>query len=167
MKISKLVLATMCTLGVSAGACLAEMQVALKGGWNGKTIPAGQHCGFQGGKGMSPPMSVSNLPGGTVWVYIEFNDRDYRPLSRKGGHGVIGYPAKGSKANVVSVPEKSENLPGGAKVIKPARSSGKYASKGYLAPCSGGKGNRYFADVKAISAQGKVLERAQIELGRY
>ena len=34
-------------------------------------------------------------------------------------------------------------------------------------PCSGGRGNRYFAVVKAVDADGKVLAKAKIRLGRY
>jgi hypothetical protein len=52
-------------------------------------------------------------------------------------------------------------------VISAARGTGKYASKGYMPPCSGGRGNRYFAIVKAISSGGKVLEKQRVEIGRY
>lgn len=167
MKLAKVTMVA-AVLGVlSAGAGWAEMKVQLSGGWDGKTVPAGQQCSLFGGKGMSPPMKVSGVPGGTVWIYVEFNDRDYQPLSKKGGHGVIGFPVSGSNATLNSVPERQKALPGNAQVIKKARSSGKYASAGYLAPCSGGKGNRYFADVKAISADGKTQETVRVEIGKY
>lgn len=58
-------------------------------------------------------------------------------------------------------------LKGKAKVISKARSTGQYASQGYLPPCSGGQNNRYFAVVKAVDAGGKVLEKTKIEIGRY
>ena len=58
-------------------------------------------------------------------------------------------------------------MPKGAKVIKRARSTGKYASKGYLPPCSGGRGNRYTVDVKAVDAKNKVLEKTTLDIGRY
>lgn len=159
-------LATAASLA-TAPAALAELSVKLAGGWDGKRVPAGQHCPLFGGKGATPPMQVSGLPQGTAWVYVEFNDRSYKPLSRDGGHGVIGYPVKGASANLHSVPGLAGKLPGQAKVIKPARGTGKYKSSGYLPPCSGGKGNAYFAVVKAISAKGQVLDRGQVELGRY
>ncbi|WP_205470728.1 hypothetical protein [Breoghania sp. L-A4] len=117
-----------------------------------------------GGNGKTPPMKVSGLPKGTEWIHAEFNERSYKPLSRNGGHGVIGYPVKGNAANL---PANSTSLPGGAKVIKAARASGKYASRGYLPPCSGGRGNQYFADLKAVGKGGKVLGQARVELGRY
>lgn len=160
---------TLCALvfSLAAGAAHADMKVKLGGGWNGKTVPAGQHCRLHGGKGSTPPMTVSGIPSGAAWIIVEFNDRDYRPLSTKGGHGVIGWPVKGSKTVLKPVPGKSARLPGGAQVVKKARSTGDYASPGYLPPCSGGRGNRYFADVKAVAKSGKVLARTRVEMGRY
>ena len=38
---------------------------------------------------------------------------------------------------------------------------------GLPAPCSGGRGNRYLAVVKAVDANKKVLAKAKIKLGRY
>ena len=40
-------------------------------------------------------------------------------------------------------------------------------SPGCPPPCSGGRGNRYFAVVKAVGADRKVLAKAKIKLGRY
>lgn len=150
-----------------AAAFAADFSVKLSGGWNGKKVPAGQHCKLFGGNGKTPPMKVSGLPKGTQWLYVEYNDRSYAPLSKNGGHGIIGYPVKGASASLPAVPGMTKSLPGGAKVVKRARSSGKYASAGYLPPCSGGRGNQYFADVKAIDAGGKLLGQARVELGRY
>lgn len=152
---------------ITATAAYADMSISLGGGWNGKTVPNGQQCTLFGGKGATPPMQVSNLPNGTAWVHVEYNDRDYKPLSRNGGHGVIGYPVSGTSADLYSVPGLAGKLPGKARVVSAARVSGDYASKGYLPPCSGGKGNRYFAEIKAISASGKILEKARVNIGRY
>lgn len=162
----KLISSFVCLM-LAAGAAHAEMSVQLGGGWDGKRVPKGQQCTLFGGKGATPPMQVSNLPSGTAWVYVEFNDRDYRALSKNGGHGVVGYPVKGSSADLYSVPGLAGKLPGKARVISAARGTGEYASKGYLPPCSGGKGNRYFAVVKAISSAGSVLEKQRIDIGRY
>ena len=65
------------------------------------------------------------------------------------------------------MPGLTAKLPGGVRVIKKARSSGEYASAGYLPPCSGGRGNQYQAEIKAINAQGKVLAKTKMDLGRY
>lgn len=59
-------------------------------------------------------------------------------------------------------------LPAGAQVIKAARGKGKYASPGYLPPCSGGRGNRYTVDLRAVDGAGKVLEMlSKVAIGKY
>jgi hypothetical protein len=145
----------------------AEMVINLKGPWDGKKVPAGEQCILHGGKGKTPPMEVSKLPNGTSWVHVEYNDQDYQPLSFNGGHGIIGYPVSGSKVDLYSVNGMEAKLTGKAKVVKKARSTGKYASKGYLPPCSGGWNNQYFAVIKAINSNGQVLEKKKVWIGRY
>lgn len=145
----------------------AAMTVTLEAPWDGKKIPAGQHCPLFGGKGGTPPMAISGLPKGTAWVVVAFNDRDYAPLSRNGGHGTIGFPVKGTSAKLPAVPGMTDKLPGGARVLAKAKSTGEYASAGYLPPCSGGRGNRYHAEVSATGADGKVIETVRVEIGRY
>ena len=146
----------------------AAMDVRLGGGWNGKTVPAGQQCKLFNGNGSTPPMTVSGLPAGTVWIVMEFNDKSYQPLSRNGGHGILAYPAKGASTSVPALPGMTNRLPGGAVVMKKARSTGKYASPGYLPPCSGGRNNRYSVDLKAVDKAGKVLaEIKDFTIGRY
>lgn len=160
-----IIAATTILLSFSANA--ADFKAKLSGGWDGRKVPSGQHCRLFGGKGKTPPMKVTGLPAGTEWLYVEYNDASYGPLSKNGGHGIIGYPVKGTSASLKAVPGMTASLPGGAKVVKRARSSGKYASAGYLPPCSGGRGNKYFADVKAIGKGGKTLAKTRVELGKY
>lgn len=155
------------SLATSATMAMAEMTVTLGGGWDGKTVPNGQQCTLFDGHGATPPMQATALPKGTAWVHTEYNDKDYGPLSTKGGHGVIGYPVSGSNADLYSVPGLKGTLPGKARVIKKARTSGKYASQGYLPPCSGGKGHKYFVDVKALDANGKLLAKKRMQIGRF
>ncbi len=151
-----------------AGSAAFALDVKLGGGWTGKAVPNGQQCRLHGGNGATPPMVVSGIPDGTKWIVMEFNDKDYRPLSTKGGHGVLAYPAKGSTTSVPALPGMTARLPGGAQVVKKARSTGEYASAGYLPPCSGGRGNRYTVDVKAVAADGKVLsQKRNVTIGRY
>ncbi|WP_244888459.1 hypothetical protein [Roseovarius tolerans] len=53
-------------------------------------------------------------------------------------------------------------------MIHPARSRGDYASPGYLPPCSGGRGNRYTVDLRAIDKAGKVLAEVKtVDIGKY
>ncbi|MGB7241784.1 MAG: hypothetical protein WBC93_06845 [Sulfitobacter sp.] len=145
----------------------AEMKAQVLPPWNGKTVPAGQQCTLDGGNGKTPPFQVTGIPEGTAAIYVEYNDRDFSKLSSKGGHGIIAYGVKGPSAKFPALPGLTAKLPGGAQVVKKARSTGNYASAGYLPPCSGGKGHRYQAQVKAISAAGKVLAKTRMDLGRY
>lgn len=145
----------------------AKMTVALGAPWDGKRVPGGQQCQLHGGKGATPPMTVTGLPRGTVSVVVAFNDLSFGPLSRNGGHGTIGFPVRGAAANLPAVPGMTARLPGNAVVVAKALSTGQYASPGYLPPCSGGQNNRYVADVSAVGADGKVLETLRVDIGRY
>lgn len=152
----------------SAGVAMADMSAQLGGGWDGGKVPSGQQCKLHGGNGSTPPMRVSGIPSGAVWVVAYFNDKSYKPLSRNGGHGTIAFPVRGAVTDLPAVPGMTKRLPGGAQVMAAAKSSGKYASPGYLPPCSGGKNNRYSVDLKAVDKQGKVLaEIRDFTIGRY
>lgn len=155
-------------LSCAGGAACAGMTAQLGGGWDGHKVPAGQQCRLFGGQGSTPPMRVSGIPSGAVWIIAYYNDKSYGPLSRDGGHGTIGYPVKGATTDLSAVPGMSAKLPGGVRVIKPARSSGDYASAGYLPPCSGGRGNRYTVDLVAIDKAGKVMDAIRnFDIGKY
>ena len=91
------------------------------------------------------------------------------PLSYDGGHGKIGYWIEegSTSAMLPSVPGEAKDLPEGSFVEKRNRATGDYARPGYLPPCSGGRGNKYFAEVKAVQkVEGKkkpeVLAKAKI-----
>ncbi len=163
MKMLPITALTLCL----AAPALAEMQVRLLPPWGGANVPAGQQCTLFGGNGATPPMRITNLPAGTAEIVVQYNDLSYRPLSKNGGHGTIGYRVSGSSASLPAVPGMTKNLPDGVRVVRRARSSGRYASPGYLPPCSGGKGNTYAATILAKSASGKTLEKITIPIGRY
>lgn len=153
----------LCVAPVMAGA----MEVTLGAPWDGKTVPPGQQCRLDGGKGATPPLTVKGLPKGTAMVVLSFDDQDYPPLSTRGGHGQIGFPVTGPSASLPAVPGMAARLPGGAKVVAKARGTGEYASPGYLPPCSGGKGHRYTVEVIAVGADGQRLQAVKLGLGRY
>ncbi|MGD9864985.1 MAG: hypothetical protein AB7S99_17425 [Pseudodonghicola sp.] len=154
---------------VFAGAApaLAEFTAGLAAPWDGKRIPAGMQCQQQGGKGLTPPIVLSDIPEGTEYVLVEFNDRDYRPLSTRGGHGTLIYPVKGRTATLPQVPGGTTQLPKGVQVFRGNRATGPFASPGYIGPCSGGRGNMYAATVKAMDGGGKALATTRVNLGRY
>lgn len=155
-------------LACVAGAASADMSVQLRGGWNGQSIPDGQQCRLFGGNGSTPPMRVTGIPAGTVWIVAYYNDRSYAPLSSNGGHGTIAYPVSGSSADLPALPGMTANLSHGAQVVAAARSTGQYASPGYLPPCSGGRNNRYTVDLRAVSSGGQVLDQIRnFDIGRY
>ena len=141
--------------------------------WTGKAIPQGQHCQLFGGKGATPALKVENIPAGANAIIVEFNDLSFAPLSNDGGHGKIGYWVKGSSAVLISTPGETDKLPEGTFIESRARATGQYASPGYLPPCSGGKGNTYVAEVKAVFKSqndkdaNKLLATGKITLGSY
>jgi len=154
---------------------LAPLKVSFAdSAWNGKAVPAGQQCSLFGGQGSTPALIVENVPKGVNAIILEFNDRDFGPLSFGGGHGQVGFwITPGAKVTLPPVPGETTNLPKGAFIESASRSTGKYATKGYLPPCSGGRGNRYFVDVKAVykakasGEESKLLGEGHIELGVY
>jgi len=151
-----------------AGAASAQsFSASLSPPWDGVNVPDGQQCRLHGGNGATPEISLQGLPEGTALLRVEFNDKSYAPLSENGGHGVIGFTVSGMDVVLPSVPGMTADLPAGAEVLAAARSGGEYASPGYLPPCSGGRGNRYMADVIALDASGAELGRVPVELGRY
>ena len=141
--------------------------------WNGFQIPAGQQCSKFGGKGATPPLRIENIPAGANAIIVEFNDRDYQPLSDDGGHGKIGFwIKKGAKsADLPAVPGETDEMPKGAFLEERNRATGSYATGGYLPPCSGGGGHVYFADIKAVKKiegeRPQVLAQIRFLLGRY
>ena len=147
----------------------AKLQVSFAdSSWTGKKIPKGQHCKKFGGEGSTPELKVSGIPEGTTAIFVEFNDASFQPLSSRGGHGIVGFEyAGGDEAVLPSVPGGTEETPAGTWIEKKNRATGAWKSPGYLPPCSGGRGNRYVAVVKAVDADRKVLAKAKIKLGRY
>ncbi|WP_233270334.1 YbhB/YbcL family Raf kinase inhibitor-like protein [Chachezhania sediminis] len=153
---------------LSSTIALADMAVQLLPPWDGKTVPPGQQCTEFGGNGGTPPMKVTGIPAGAKWLIGYFNDKDYSPLSKNGGHGTIGWPVKGTTMELKPVPGMTDKLPGGAVVIKPTRAKGKFISPGYLPPCSGGRKNRYAVDLVAVDSAGKALAQVKnVMIGRY
>jgi hypothetical protein len=150
------------------------LEVSLGGGWNGAKVPAGQQCKLFKGNGSTPPMKVTGIPKEADAIVVEFNDLSYGPLSKKGGHGVIGFSHNGSSSASLPAVKGYTSKPGGsAWLVSRARSTGDYASTGYLPPCSGGRGNSYQAIVHAVKlnegskTKYKVLASQKINIGKY
>ncbi len=97
-----------------------------------------------------------------------FNDASNQRLRSRGGHGIVGFEhSGGTQAALPSVPGGTEQTPAGTWIEKKNRATGAWEAPGYLPPCSGGRGNFYFAVVKAVDADKNVLAKVEIDLGTY
>lgn len=138
-------------------------------GWDGKTIPDNQVCQRFGGKGSTPSLKITGLPVGSHSVVLSFSDESYPPMDN-GGHGILRYsiPSGSSEVVLPEVKGETDNLPKGVIVVESHRGSGWSGTGGaYLPPCSGGRNNSYYADIKVQDANGNDLNSTYIELGRY
>jgi hypothetical protein len=142
--------------------------------WDGKTVPKGQQCNKFGGNGSTPSLVVEGIPAQANAIIVEFNDASYAELSTDGGHGKIGFWIEGGgKAVLASVKGQTDEMPHGTFLEKRNRATGSFATPGYLPPCSGGAGNSYFANVKAVYKakseyeKSKLLATGTIQLGKY
>jgi hypothetical protein len=142
--------------------------------WDGKKIPMNQVCFTD--TGSTPPLTISNIPQGTNAILMEVNDENYSPLSSGGGHGIVGFWIdKGS--STVTLPavlgHTTENLPKDTFIESASRSKGRYATRGYLPPCSGGNNHMYSANIKAVykakndKEESKLLGDTHIKFGKY
>lgn len=138
--------------------------------WNGEQVPPDQICARDGGKAATPPLRVGNIPPEANAIIIEFNNRDRRALRKNGGLGKIGFWIE-QQTEIILLPVEAETLNVEAPAFVESDSRGD--SVGYQPPCSGGKGHRYFALVKAVykpisdEEKARLLAIGKIELGRY
>ena len=140
--------------------------------WTDKGVPKVGLCARDGGEGMSPPLVVRNIPSGTTDIIVEFSDRTFTALDN-GGHGSIRVPITGeTEVMIPSVPGETFNLPNGV-FTEAAHLSSRMSAGAYAGPCSGGRGNFYEADVKAVSKSttpsqpSRLLGKGSIALGTH
>lgn len=136
------------------------------GRWDHRRIPRGQQCSRHGGDGATPALSVNGIPEKTKTLTVAFNDTSEPSLAKNGGLGVVGYPWLGKNNQLLhSIPGETTAVSGGAFLVAGNRDEGK--EKGYLPPCSGGKGHVYTAVVSAVDSSGETLAQRRVVLGRY
>jgi hypothetical protein len=160
-------LGVLAVMGWVAVASAVAMEVRLLPPWDGKVVPADQICQLRGGAGTTPPMQVTGLPHGTVRLQVEYNDVSYYSMAFDGGHGVLSFDVAAPEAELASVAAMTSDLPDGVRVVSPSRATGRFASDGYLPPCSGGRGHMYSSTVKAVGGDNTVLDTVVVELGLY
>jgi len=120
--------------------------------WTGEGIPEGQMCNKFGGKEtMSPQIVVKGIPAEADAIVLLFSDRSNARMNN-GGHGKVGYKITAGSAEITvpSVPGHTEILPENFWMVAAHSAPGWDTAGAYLPPCSGGRGNNYFVDVKAV-----------------
>jgi hypothetical protein len=143
--------------------------------WTGEGIPAGQQCQRFGGQNSeSPEVTVQNIPAGTEAIVLAFSGRSLARMDN-GGHGQVAYKLSGDdQASVTapSVPGHTNDLPEGFFVVQEHQAPNRDKAGAYLPPCSGGRGNDYFIDIKAVKLEGdqqvgEVLGETSVKLATY
>jgi len=142
--------------------------------WDGKKVPADQHCDRFGGNGSTPPLTVSGLPEGTEVVIIEYSDRDSKKMNN-GGHGKVGIKVDAGATSVSfpSVPGHTFDLPEGVFMVKAHRNPDWATEGAYMPPCSGGQGNTYYLTAIAARIKNfekkkfKKIEKTKLTMGNY
>ena len=135
--------------------------------WDGMIVPKDQVCKWAGGKGSTPVLNVSNLPYGTSKVLVLFSDFSYKPMD-KGGHGQIGINvSKQRSVTIPSIKGETKMMPQNMFIHKEHKGLKRGKAGAYLPPCSGGKGNSYYATVKALDSNDEVLKSIDIQMGKF
>lgn len=152
----------------------SELKVSfVDSSWGGEKIPEGQYCKKFGGNGSTPSLKIENIPLESNVIIVEFSDRSFF-LMNYGGHGRIGMWLEKQQTSVVmpSVAGETMVVPDGLFIEKQHRGS-RGEEGAYLPPCSGGRGNHYYAEVKAVykdeinKKESKLLGAGEIYLGEY
>jgi hypothetical protein len=149
------------------------LQVSLAdSAWDGTAIPEGQQCKKFGGHGATPPLTISGIPESANAVIVAFSDRSWF-LMDHGGHGMIGKwtAGAGGSVEIPAIAGESFELPKGM-FLEREHQGGRGEPGAYLPPCSGGRGNRYFAEVAAVHREAsgettQLLARGEVFLGHY
>ena len=131
--------------------------------WDGENIPESQRCETPGA--MSPGLIVSGIPPQADFLIMEYNDRDYEPLSKNGGHGTLGYRFErgSSEVTVPPVPEvQIDDLPDGVEIVRHNQGQ---TQRGYRAPCGGlDRFNVYEVIVRAVDSNNPDTALAEVNL---
>lgn len=146
---------------------LPALTVKLLGQWDGWNVPPGEQCFKDGGNGATPPMRVTGIPEDTSELYVFFDDIDDPSLSQSGGLGVVAFHVFAVDMILPPLPAMTKKVGSGARVVQKARTTGEYASDGYLPPCSGAQGHRYVASVVAMAENDDPLAAGRTRLGNY
>jgi len=170
---SKIILLSVFISGALVAGESSNMVVTLADSeWDGNKIPEGQQCQKFKGHGSTPRIRVSNIPKGTNAIVVEYSDKSYKAMDN-GGHGKIGYfiEERIDKVTIPPIEGHTFDLPKSFFIVAPQQAPKWDKAGAYLPPCSGGKGNKYVATVKAVhQTKGKIdktIVETDIDLGIY
>ena len=170
---SKILLSTIFLSGSLFATESDQMKVSLAdSNWDGNKIPLGQQCQKFKGHGYTPRIRINNIPDGSNAIIIEYSDKTYKAMDN-GGHGKIGYYIDERMKEVTIPPIEGHtfDLPKSFFIVSPQQAPKWDKAGAYLPPCSGGKGNLYAAQIKAVHVtDGKVdkeFTNVDIKLGVY
>jgi len=171
--ISKFILSTLIlSSSVMAGESNSLEATLADSNWGGEKIPDGQQCQKFKGDGSTPRIRVNNIPKGTNAIVVEYSDKTYKAMDN-GGHGKIGYYIDERMEEVTIPPIKGHTfeLPKSFFIVAPQQAPKWDKAGAYLPPCSGGKGNKYVATVKAVHLINgkidKIISGVDINMGVY
>lgn len=138
--------------------------------WNKTEVPKTEVCSnYNTRPGKTPAIALTGVPAGTSKVILAFSDETFAGM-RDGGHGVIAYniPKKTVNITVPSIKGETFDIPKNFSIVTKHR-GGKFGKTegAYLAPCSGGKGNTYSVEIKAIDNDNKTLGTTSLTLGKF
>ena len=123
--------------------------------WTGEGIPEGQKCNRFNESAekapKSPELSVKGIPADADAIILYFSDRTFARMDN-GGHGQVGFQITAGTSEVIipSIPGHTEDLPENFWMVKAHGAPTWDTAGAYLPPCSGGRKNDYFIDVKAV-----------------
>jgi hypothetical protein len=139
--------------------------------WDGSTVPKDEVCKkFAGTPGNTPSIKITNLNPTTQKIILSFNDESARPVFNNGGHGVLQYKGfeKGASTIIIpSAPGQVKELPEGFSIQRDFTREAWDSGSGYLPPCSGGRGNIYSVDIRALNDKEELTGETKLRLGRY
>lgn len=170
-KLSLMVISVICLSSLQSFARSGDLELEIGPGfsWDGKTISQNQVCEKFGGRGVTPPIQVTNIPESTNQLRVLFSDETYA-LMNNGGHGIIRFSVStGSQSlTLQQIPgEVDINIPGVEVEQNHLATDWSGTGGAYLPPCSGGSGNTYAVKIQALDKQNNVLSEGRIVLGVY
>ena len=159
------------TLLLASSLFAAELKVEFTDAkWDGITVPKDEVCSdYNLEAGSTPALKISNIPANTAKIVFIYNDKSFTQMDN-GGHGVLSYKIQ-KDLKEVEVPalqgETFELENGFESVTAHTGTRFNKVAGAYLAPCSGGKENRYTVNINAVDSENKTLASTELVLGKY